>query len=208
MKTTYIAVIKVIVLIAFLSCALGVELVAADPDPMVREINKLTEEIDNHQIELDRVEFQLESTTKDIIKTYQQLDAQEASLKIQKQALNSRLGQVYKNYDTMVLSIFLDLHDFTDIWKKLNFLSIINAHDSQMLKANRLRLAKIRKLKEELARKKEEQISLKREKLAEYSLLQNSLLQKRALLEQKIRADAARAAAANSVSAAIGMENN
>ncbi len=177
MKTTYIAAIKIVILIALLSCALGVELVAADPDPIVREINELTEEIDNHQIELDRVEFQLESTTKDIIKTYQQLDAQEASLKEQKQALNARLGQVYKNYDTMLLSIFLDLHDFTDIWKKLNFLSKINAHDSQMLKANRLRLTKIRKLKEDLARKKEEQISLKREKLAEYSLLQNSLLQ-------------------------------
>ena len=207
MKTTYIAAIKIVILIALLSCALGVELVAADPGPIVREINELTEEIDNHQIELDRVEFQLESTTKDIIKTYQQLDAQEASLKEQKQALNARLGQVYKNYDTMLLSIFLDLHDFTDIWKKLNFLSKINAHDSQMLKANRLRLAKIRKLKEDLASKKEEQISLKREKLAEYSLLQNSLLQKRALLEQKIREDARRTAAANSVSAAIGINN-
>ena len=159
------------------------------------EIANLSRDIGASQTEIGALEGQLEATTKDIIHTYQKLDAQESSLQQQKHALNIRLGEVYKNYDELMIGIFLDARSFTDIWKRFTFLAKINQADTELLQANKLRLEQVRQLKQELAQKKQEQIDLKRRKQTEYLLLQSSLLQKKVLLEAKLREAQAAAAA-------------
>ena len=169
---------------------------AAAPNPLQQEIVQLTADIDNRQLEIDAAGVRLEELTKDIIKTYQQLDAQEAAHRTQKQVLDARIGQVYKTYDMMLINIFFDLRDFSNIWKKLNFLAKVNEFDQRLLQANSARLQSIRRLKEELAQKKSEQITIKNTKLNEYAEMQNSLLQKKALIEQQLREEAIRRASA------------
>ena len=160
-----------------------------------QEIAKLTADIDLSQQEILSLDSRLEATTKDIIRTYQKLDAQESALTQQKRALNIRVGEVYKNYDELLIGIFLDARSFTDIWKRLAFLVKLNQADNELLAANRLRLDQVRHLKQELARQKQDQIDLKRRKQMEYLQLQTALLQKKALLEAKLReAQAAQAA--------------
>ena len=162
-----------------------------------QEIAKLTADIDRSQQEILSLDSRLEATTKDIIRTYQKLDAQESALTQQKRALNIRVGEVYKNYDELLIGIFLDARSFTDIWKRLAFLVKLNQADNELLAANRLRLDQVRHLKQELARQKQDQIDLKRRKQMEYLQLQTALLQKKALLEAKLReAQAAQAAQA------------
>ncbi len=168
----------------------------ASPNPLEQEIAQLTADIDKSQSEINAAEVRLEELTKDIIKTYQQLDAQEVAHREQKQTLDARIGQVYKTYDMMLLNIFFDLHDFSDIWKKLNFLAKINANDQKLLQVNSARLESIRRLKQELAQKKNEEITIKNQKLNEYSELQNALLHKKALIEQQIREETIRRMAA------------
>ncbi len=184
--------------------ALLLQAAAAGASPVTSitaEIDNLSRDIDASQKEIGNLDSQLETTTKDIIHTYQKLDAQEASLHQQKRALNIRLNEVYKNYDELMISIFLDAHSFSDIWKRFNFLAKINQADTELLAANKLRLDQVRQLKLELARKKQEQVDLKRRKQTEYLLLQSSLLQKKVLLEAKLR-EAEEAAAARAAQAA------
>jgi len=163
---------------------------------IVTEISQMTKDIEESQNEIASLDTKLELTTKNMIRTYQRLDAQENSLEAQKQALNSRLGEVYKNYNDMLIGIFLDARSLTDIWKRFSFLAKINASDNQLLSANRMQVEQVRLLKEELNQKKQEQIDLKRRKQLEYLLLERALLQKRALLEEKLH-QARLAAAAN-----------
>ena len=163
---------------------------AATPNPLEQEITQLNADIDNRQLEIDEAEVRLEELTKDIIKTYQQLDAQEAAHHAQKQVLDARIGQVYKTYDMMLINIFFDLRDFSNIWKKLNFLAKINEYDQRLLQANSARLKSIRRLKEELSQKKYEQITIKNTMLNEYAEMQSSLLQKKFLIEQQLRDEA------------------
>ncbi|MDP1809584.1 MAG: hypothetical protein Q8L35_08625 [Actinomycetota bacterium] len=161
-------------------------LAAPAADPAETEIAALTHDIETRQSEIGSLDSQLETTTKDIINTYQKLDGQEDSLNQEKQALNSRLGEVYKNYDDLMIGVFLDARSFNDMWKRFTFLAKINEADTALLQANQLRLEQVRRLKQELARKKQEQIDLKRRTQMEYLQLQASLLQKKALLDAKL----------------------
>ena len=168
----------------------------AAPSPLAQEIAELTADIDKRETAIVAAEARLEELTKDIIKTYQQLDAQEVAHRKQKKTLDARIGQVYKTYDMMLLNIFFDLRDFSDVWKKLSFLAKINGYDQKLLQANSARLKNIRRLKEELAEKKNEQIAIKNDNLNEFAKLKNSLLQKKALIEQRLREETIRRMAA------------
>jgi len=196
---------KIIILIGTLA-ALLINTALASAAPVVSmesEIATLAGNIARSQKEIVGLDDQLESTTKDIIHTYQKLDAQETALKTQRRALNVRIGEVYKNYDELFLGIFLDARSFNDVWKRLSFLAKVNEADGSLLTANKLRLDQVRHLKQELARKKQEQIDLKRRKQTEFLGLQASLLQKKALLETKLKE--IRAGQAAAVAAATGV---
>lgn len=189
---------KIIVLIGTLIALLANTALASGAPvvSMESDITKLAGDISRSQKEIFGLDGQLESTTKDIIHTYQKLDAQEIALKTQRRALNVRIGEVYKNYDELFLGIFLDARSFNDVWKRLSFLAKVNEADGSLLTANKLRLDQVRRLKQDLARKKQEQIDLKRRKQTEFLGLQAALLQKKALLETKLKEIRASQAAA------------
>lgn len=184
MKTTVAVVILTSIALlrlvpAFAAVSSGGQLTA--------EVANLTAQIESGQQEITSLDARLEATTKDIIQTYQRLDAEESDLTRQRQALNVRLQEVYKNYDEMLIGIFLSARSFTDIWKRFAFLAKINQADNQLLSANRFRVEQVKQLKLELSGKKQEQIELKRKKQIEYLNLQAALAQKKVLLEEKIR---------------------
>lgn len=186
------ALLSVVIIALLIQTAAAV---AAPVTPAANEIATLTIDIATRQSEISVLDSQLETTTKDILSTYQKLDGQENSLQQEKQALDSRLQEVYKNYGDLMIGIFLDAQSFSDMWKRFTFLAKINEADTALLQANRLRLEQVRGLKQELAQKKQEQIDLKRRKQMEYLQLESALLQKKALLEAKLLAAQAAQAA-------------
>lgn len=181
------AVFAVVIIFVLIQAASVGAALAAPGNSADDEIAGLSRNIETSQNEIGNLDNQLEVTTIDIIGTYQKLDDQEDLLKQEQQALNNRIGEVYKNYDDVLIGIFLDAQSFNDMWKRFAFLAKINEADTALIQANELRVEQVRRLKEELAVKKQEQVALKRLKQEEYAQLQNSLAQKKALLEAQLK---------------------
>jgi peptidoglycan hydrolase CwlO-like protein len=159
---------------------------AAGEDPLTLEVRKLAAEIEESRDQLSSLDDELEHTTKEIIYIYQHLESSELALEQQRRALDSRIQEVYKNYNHMILSVFLDARGLGDVWKNFRFLAKINQSDRQLLAANQLRLTEVRRLRADLAKHKMSQVELKRRKREEYLVLQQTLLRKKALLEAKL----------------------
>jgi peptidoglycan DL-endopeptidase CwlO len=165
----------------------AVQSVAAGEDSLNLEIREIATEIEQSQAQLDTLEIELEGTTKEIIHIYQRLEGSELALEQQRRALNARIQEVYKNYNHLILSAFLDARGLGDVLKNFRFLAKINQADHQLLAANQLKLDEVRRLKSDLAKHKASQVELKRRKREEYLILQSTLLRKKLLLEAKLR---------------------
>lgn len=191
---------KLTALFAVLILIFATPAAASPVDSLMNEINLLKQDVERGQGELVNLDIELERTTKEIIRIYQELDSQEDLLEVSRKTLNGRIQVVYKNYDELLLSIFLDAHSFTDLWKRFAFLARINKADKELVAANKFRAEKVRSLKEELAAKKTAQVELKHRKKWRYEQLEQNLAAKKTELElriQEIKANQAAAAAAN-----------
>lgn len=166
---------------------LNATVVAASPLDSIRlEVNQLRADVAKSEGELANLDRGIESTTKEIIQLYQRIEDHEQVLDTQQQTLNSRIQDVYKNYDYLILSIFLDARDFSDLWKRFAFLARVNKADNDLLAASRFRTEKVKELKVELAEKKRSQLELKRRKQEEYTVMSQTYEFKRAELEKRI----------------------
>jgi len=187
---------------------LGATSVTASPLDSIRlEIDQLRSDIVKSEGEMADLDREIETTTKEIIHLYQRIDEHERTLDAQQQALNSRIQDVYKNYDYLILSVFLDARDFSDLWKRFSFLARVNRADHDLLAANRFRTEKVKELKAELAEKKRSQLELKRRKTEDYAAIRRMYEAKQATFEKtlaEIRALQKRIADTKSRSAGLG----
>ncbi len=166
---------------------LNATVVTASPLDSIRlEVNQLRADVAKSEGELANLDRGIESTTKEIIQLYQQIEDNERILDAQQQTLNSRIQDVYKNYDYLILSIFLDARDFSDLWKRFSFLARVNKADNDLLAASRFRTEKVKELKVELAEKKRSQLELKRRKQEEYAAIQQAYEFKQVELEKRL----------------------
>ena len=166
---------------------LNATVVAASPLDSIRlEVNQLRADVTKSEGELASLDRGIELTTKEIIRLYQQIDEDERILDSQQQALDSRIQDVYKNYDYLILSIFLDARDFSDLWKRFSFLARVNKADNDLLAASRFRTEKVKELKVELAEKKRSQLELKRRKQEEYAAIQQAYEFKQVEMEKRL----------------------
>ncbi len=167
---------------------LGATIVVASPlDSIIQEVNQLKTDMDKTQGELANLDREVETTTKAIIRIYQQIEREEHALALQQQALDNRILDVYKNYDYLVLSVFLEARDLSDLWRRFTFLAKINQADNELLTANRFRTQRVRELENELADKKRIQVQLKRRKQVEYAATEREYRYKKAALETKLQ---------------------
>lgn len=161
--------------------------VTASPlDSMRLEVNQLRADVAKSEGELANLDREIETTTKEIIHLYQQIDGHERALDAQQRTINSRIQDVYKNYDYLILSVFLDARDFSDLWKRFSFLARVNRADHDLLTANRSRAEKVKELKAELAEKKRTQLELKRRKQGEFAVIRQTYEFKQAELERRL----------------------
>ncbi len=166
---------------------LNATVVAASPLDSIRlEVNQLRADVTKSEGELASLDRGIESTTKEIIQLYQRIEDHEQILVTQQQTLNSRIQDVYKNYDYLILSIFLDARDFSDLWKRFSFLARVNKADNDLLAASRFRTEKVKELKVELAEKKRSQLELKRRKQEEYAAIQQAYEFKQVEMEKRL----------------------
>ena len=166
---------------------LNATVVAASPVDSIRlEVNQLRADVTKSEGEIAHLDRGIESTTKEIIQLYQRIEDHEQILVTQQQTLNSRIQDVYKNYDYLILSIFLDARDFSDLWKRFSFLARVNKADNNLLTASRFRTERVKELKVELAEKKRSQLELKRRKQEEYTVMRRAYEFKQVELEERL----------------------
>lgn len=176
--------IILVIILASLSLIQQPALAENQPLPAeLQELSDLTRQIDAKQAEIAGLDGQLEQSSKDIIATYQRLENAQANFGQRRLVLNSRFVDVYKNYDFLVLSLFVESRSFADVWKGIAFLARINAADEDLLAANRKQLETVRQIKQELVAKKRAQVDLRRQKLQEFRALEVALLEKKLRLE-------------------------
>lgn len=176
------AIIGVIILLGLGATAVG----AAPLDSIRLEINSLRADIVKGEGELANLDSEIESTTKDIIHLYQRIDGQEQALVEQQEVLDSRIQNVYKNHDYLVLGVILNARNFNELWKGFFFLARLNRADQDLLSANRFRAEKIKELKEELAERKRSQLELKRRKKLDSIVTRRRYETKQAELQKKL----------------------
>ena len=173
---------------AMIVLGVGATAATADPfDSIRRELAELKADTVKSELELAALDREVETTTKHIIRIYQNIEEQEAALVEQKRLLGARIQVVYKSYDHLVLSIFLDARDMGDLWRRFAFLARVNRADRQLVAANKFRAQKVKELRAELAEKKNMQLALKRRKQEEYAAITSAYNAKKAALESKIR---------------------
>lgn len=166
---------------------LNATVVTASPLDSIRlEVNQLRADVAKSEGEIANLDRGIESTTKEIIQLYQRIEDHEQILDTQQQTLNSRIQDVYKNYDYLILSIFLDARDFSDLWKRFSFLARVNKADNNLLSASRFRTEQVKQLKVELAEKKRSQLELKRRKQEEYTVMRRAYEFKQVELEKRL----------------------
>ncbi len=166
---------------------LNATVVTASPLDSIRlEVNQLRADVAKSEGEIANLDRGIESTTKEIIQLYQRIEDHEQILDTQQQTLNSRIQDVYKNYDYLILSIFLDARDFSDLWKRFSFLVRVNKADNDLLSASRFRTEKVKELKVVLAEKKRSQLELKRRKQEEYTVMRRAYESKQVELEERL----------------------
>ncbi len=179
--------VKKAVLIGIVLLGLNATIVAASPlDSMRLAVNQLRADVAKSEGELANLDRGIETTTKEIIHLYQRIEEHERALDAQQQTLNSRIQDVYKNYDYLILSVFLDTRDFSDLWKRFSFLARVNRADHDLLTASRFRAEKVKELQAELAEKKRSQLELKRRKQEEYAVMRQTYEFKQAELEKRL----------------------
>ncbi len=172
---------------AIILLGLGATAVAAAPLDSIRlEINSLRADIVKSEGELANLDSEIESTTKDIIHLYQRIAGQEQALVEQQEVLDSRIQNVYKNYDYLVLGVILNARNFNELWKGFSFLARLNRADQDLLSANRFRAEKIKELKEDLAERKRSQLELKRRKKLDSIVTRRRYETKQAELQKKL----------------------
>lgn len=176
------AIIGVIILLGLGATAVG----AAPLDSIRLEINSLRADIVKGEGELANLDSEIESTTKDIIHLYQRIDGQEQALVEQQEVLDSRIQNVYKNHDYLLLGVILNARNFNELWKGFSFLARLNRADQDLLSANRFRAEKIKELKEELAERKRSQLELKRRKKLDSIVTRRRYETKQAELQKKL----------------------
>jgi peptidoglycan hydrolase CwlO-like protein len=150
-------------------------------------VAELEAEMVNSRNELATLDADIESTTKDMIRIYQEIEIHEKALAEQKQALNARIQDVYKNQDNLLLGIVVNARDFNDLWTGLAFLLRVNHSDQQLLTASKSEVDQVERLKSELASKKCVQVELKHRQEASYAALQDAYTVKKAALDKRVQ---------------------
>lgn len=180
------------IIVILLLLGLGVSSASAVSLSEIRsEVAQLKNDVQESEQGIADLNSQVEATTKDILRIYQEIDANEALLTEQKRVLNGRILDAYRSNNYILLTVILDSRGFSDLWKRVTYLARINRADNELLAENKFRAEKIRALKAELASKKSTQLELKRKKTEQYYAMQQDYYAKKTQLEQKLAVAAA-----------------
>ncbi len=148
------------------------------------EINGLKEEIEMTQSECNAIDSRLNAINKLMAKNYVELQEAEHEYLSQKQQLNERFREIYKNGDLGMLQVILNIKDFEDFLLRLSYLQKINASNLKLLDSYNDKRKKRACIRKDLEKTKLEGISLKTQKLQKLPQLENKLAEEQVLLDK------------------------
>jgi len=131
-----------------------------------KELDDLAEKIKSKEAEVQELGGQLESSTKEIISSYQRLKSAERDLRDQQTVLNKRIIEVYKNRSNFIILV-LTSRSLRDLWTRITFLSRVNQVDRSLLSKNKKHLDKVDNIRNTISAKKEGLLESRRARISE-----------------------------------------